>query len=105
DLVEGWVDHVLSFIDPKKLKPLKIAVDAGNGMAGKIFAELEPYIPFEVEELYFELDGSFPNHIANPLEPKNLVDVQAVIKKQGSDAGLAFDGDGDRAVILDENGE
>jgi len=105
DMVEGWIEHVLSFIDPKKLKPLKIAVDAGNGMAGKIFAELEPYVPFEVEELYFELDGSFPNHIANPLEPKNLVDVQAAIKKYGSEAGLAFDGDGDRAVLLDENGE
>jgi phosphomannomutase len=55
--------------------------------------------------MYFELDGTFPNHIANPLEPKNLVDVQAAIKEHGSDAGLAFDGDGDRAVLLDENGE
>lgn len=105
DLVEAWVQHTLSFIDADKLKPLKIAVDAGNGMAGKIFPELEPYVPFEVEELYFDLDGTFPNHIANPLEPKNLVDVQAAIKEQGSDAGVAFDGDGDRAVLLDEHGE
>jgi phosphomannomutase len=105
DVVEGWIKHVLSFIDSAKLKPLKVAVDAGNGMAGKIFAELEPYVPFEVEELYFELDGTFPNHIANPLEAKNLVDVQAAIKEHGSDAGLAFDGDGDRAVLLDEKGE
>jgi phosphomannomutase len=104
DVVEEWVTHVLSFIDPAKLKPLKIAVDAGNGMAGKIFPELEPYVPFEVTELYFELDGTFPNHIANPLEPKNLVDVQAAIKEHGCDAGLAFDGDGDRAVVLDEKG-
>lgn len=104
DVVEAWVAHVLSFIDPAKLKPLKIAVDAGNGMAGKIFPELEPYVPFEVTELYFELDGTFPNHIANPLEPKNLVDVQAAIKQHGCDAGLAFDGDGDRAVVLDEKG-
>jgi phosphomannomutase len=105
DLVEAWVQHVLSFIDADKLKPLTISVDAGNGMAGKIFPELEPYLPFEVEELFFELDGTFPNHIANPLVAGNLVDVQAAIAKNGSDAGVAFDGDGDRAVLLDENGE
>jgi phosphomannomutase len=105
NIVEDWIQHVLSFINSDKLKPLKIAVDAGNGMAGKIFPELEPYIPFEIEELYFELDGTFPNHIANPLLAENLMDVQAKIKKNGCDAGVAFDGDGDRAVLLDENGE
>jgi phosphomannomutase len=105
DVVEGWITHVLSFIDASKLKELHIAVDAGNGMAGKIFPELEPYVPFQVEELYFELDGTFPNHIANPLEAKNLVDVQAAIKQHGCDAGVAFDGDGDRAVLIDETGE
>lgn len=105
DIVEDWVQHCLSFIDTDKLKPLKIAVDAGNGMAGKIFPELEPYVPFEVTELYFELDGTFPNHIANPLVPENLVDVQKAIADTGADAGVAFDGDGDRAVLLDENGE
>jgi phosphomannomutase len=105
DLVEDWVKHVLTFIDANKLKPLKLAVDAGNGMAGKIVPELEPFVPFEFIELYFDLDGTFPNHIANPLEPKNLVDVQAAIKEHGADAGVAFDGDGDRAVLLDENGE
>ncbi len=105
DITEDWIAHVLSFIDSTKLKPLHIAVDAGNGMAGKIFAELEPYIPFVVEELYFELDGTFPNHIANPLEPANLVDLQKLMKQQPCDAGIAFDGDGDRAVLLDEKGE
>lgn len=105
DIVEDWVQHCLSFIDTDKLKPLKIAVDAGNGMAGKIFPELEPYVPFEVTELYFGLDGTFPNHIANPLVPENLVDVQKAIADTGADAGVAFDGDGDRAVLLDENGE
>ena len=105
DVVEDWVTHVLSFVDAGKLKPLNIAIDAGNGMAGKIFPELEPYVPFEVHELYFELDGTFPNHIANPLEAKNLVDVQAAIKQYGCDAGVAFDGDGDRAVLIDEKGE
>jgi phosphomannomutase len=105
DVTEDWVDHALSFIRADKLKPLHIVVDAGNGMAGKIFPDVEPHIPFEVEELYFELDGTFPNHIANPLEAKNLVDVQAAIKKYGCDAGVAFDGDGDRAVLIDERGE
>lgn len=105
DVTEDWINHVLSFIDPKKLKPLNIAVDAGNGMAGKIFPELEPYVPFDVHEMYFELDGTFPNHIANPLIAENLVDVQAAIKEHGCDAGVAFDGDGDRAVLIDENGE
>lgn len=105
DVSEDWVQHVLSFIDADELKPLKVTVDAGNGMAGKIFPELEPYVPFEVEELYFDLDGTFPNHIANPLEPKNLVDLQTAMQKSVADAGVAFDGDGDRAVLLDENGE
>lgn len=105
DIVEDWITHVLSFIDTAKLKPLNIAVDAGNGMAGKIFPELEPYVPFEVHEMYFELDGTFPNHIANPLEPKNLVDIKKAIKERSCDAGIAFDGDGDRAVLLDEKGE
>lgn len=105
DVIEAWIDHTLSFIDAKKLKPLKLAVDAGNGMAGKIFPELEPYVPFEVDEMYFELDGTFPNHIANPLEPKNLVDVAKHVKQGHADAGVAFDGDGDRAVLIDENGE
>ena len=105
DIVEEWVQHSLSFIEPKTLKPLHIAVDAGNGMAGKIFPELEPYVPFKVEEMYFELDGSFPNHIANPLEVKNLVDLQRKVEEQKCDVGVAFDGDGDRAVLIDENGQ
>ena len=105
DIVEGWIQHVLGFIDVAKLTPLHLAVDAGNGMAGKIFPELEPYVPWQVEELYFELDGTFPNHIANPLEPKNLQDVIKKIKAVKADAGVAFDGDGDRAVLIDEKGE
>ncbi|MDB5166500.1 MAG: Phosphomannomutase [Candidatus Saccharibacteria bacterium] len=105
DIVEDWVQHVLSFINVDELTELRVVVDAGNGMAGKIFPELEPYVPFDVEELYFELDGTFPNHIANPLEPKNLVDLQAKIAETNADAGLAFDGDGDRAVLVDENGQ
>lgn len=105
DVVEDWITHVLSFIDTKNLRPLKIAVDAGNGMAGKIFPELEPFVPFEVTEMYFELDGTFPNHPASPIEPENLADVITMIRKQKLDAGIAFDGDGDRAFLIDEVGE
>lgn len=104
DIVEDWIAHVLSFIEADKLKPIHLAVDAGNGMAGKIFPELEPYVPWEVEEMYFELDGTFPNHIANPLEAKNLLDLQKRMAETGCDVGVAFDGDGDRAVLVDEKG-
>ncbi len=104
DVTEDWINHVLSFIEVEKLKPFRLAVDAGNGMMGKIFAELEPYVPFDVHEMYFELDGTFPNHIANPLDPNNLIDVSAAIVREKCDAGIAFDGDGDRAVLLDEQG-
>lgn len=105
DVVEAWIQHVLSFIDPAKLKPLKVVVDAGNGMAGKIFPEIEPYIPLEVTEMYFELDGTFPNHVANPIEPENLVDIINRVRQEQADLGIAFDGDGDRAVLIDETGE
>ncbi len=104
DVTEGWINHVLSFIDTDKLIPLKIAVDAGNGMAGKIFPELEPFVPWEVTEMYFELDGTFPNHEANPLKFETLTDLIATIKQNGLDGGMAFDGDGDRAFLVDETG-
>jgi phosphomannomutase len=105
DISEEWIKHVLSFIDASKLAPLHIAVDAGNGMAGKIFPELEPYVPWEVEEMYFELDGTFPNHEANPLKFETLADMIALIKGKNLDGGIAFDGDGDRAFLVDETGE
>ena len=101
---EDWIEHVLSFVESDKLKPLRIAVDAGNGMGGKIFPELEPYVPWEVEEMYFELDGTFPNHEANPLKFETLADLIAKIKTEKLDAGIAFDGDGDRAFLVDETG-
>ena len=105
DIVEGWIGHVLSFIDTAKLKPLNIAVDAGNGMAGEIFAELEPYVPWRVKEMYFEPDGTFPNHEANPMKSETLVDIIKEIKQNNLDGGIAFDGDGDRAFLLDETGK
>ncbi len=105
DITEAWINHVLSFVDTSALKPLKIAVDAGNGMAGKIFPELEPYVPFEITEMYFELDGTFPNHPASPIEPENLQDLIKVIRRDKLDGGITFDGDGDRAFLVDEQGE
>lgn len=104
DVTEDWISHVLSFIDADKLTPLKLAVDAGNGMAGKIFPELEPYVPWEIDEMYFELDGTFPNHEANPLKFETLADLIKKIKDNGLDGGIAFDGDGDRAFLVDETG-
>lgn len=104
DIAEDWITHTLSFINPKKLKPLKIAVDAGNGMAGAIFPELEPYVPWAVSEMYFQLDGTFPNHEANPMKPETLRDLIATIKRDKLDGGIAFDGDGDRALLVDETG-
>ncbi|HEX7368332.1 MAG TPA: phosphomannomutase/phosphoglucomutase [Candidatus Saccharimonadales bacterium] len=104
DIVEGWIDHVLTFVDTAKLTPLRLVVDAGNGMAGAIFPELEPYVPWEITELYFELDGTFPNHQANPLKFETLHDLIEVIKRDKLDGGIAFDGDGDRAFLIDETG-
>lgn len=104
DIVEDWIQHVLSFIDVSKLKESRIAVDAGNGMAGKIFPELEPYVPWDVTEMYFELDGTFPNHEANPLKFETLADLTQTIRENKLDGGIAFDGDGDRAFLVDETG-
>jgi phosphomannomutase len=105
DVVEDWIQHTLSFINAPKLKEQRIAVDAGNGMAGKIFPELEPYVPWEVTEMYFELDGTFPNHEANPLKFETLTDLINKIKSDKLNGGIAFDGDGDRAFLVDETGE
>lgn len=104
DITADWITHTLSFIEPAKMKPLKLAVDAGNGMAGKIFPALEPHVPWRVSEMYFELDGSFPNHEANPLKFETLNDLIAKIKSEKLDGGIAFDGDGDRAFLVDETG-
>lgn len=104
DVTEDWIQHVMAFIDADKLTPLKLAVDAGNGMAGKIFPELEPYVPWEISEMYFELDGTFPNHEANPLKFETLTDLIKNIKDNKLDGGIAFDGDGDRAFLIDETG-
>lgn len=105
DLREAWITHVLSFVDVSKWAPYKIAIDAGNGMLGAIAPVLEKHVPLQITPMYFELDGTFPNHIANPIEPANLVDLQQKIRDNNLDFGIAFDGDGDRAVLVDENGD
>ena len=105
DVLTDYAAHCRSFIDPSALRPLKVAIDAGNGMAGKtvpmVFAEL----PFEIIPLYFELDGTFPNHPANPIEPANIADLQKAVIENDCDAGIAFDGDADRMFLVDERGE
>ena len=102
DMLEEYVDHLLQLVDLSEIRPLKIVVDAGNGMAGHTAPALFARINCELIPLYFELDGSFPNHEANPIDEKNLRDLQKAVLKHGADLGLAFDGDADRCFIVDE---
>ncbi len=102
DLLPGWIGHVLSFVDASKMRPLKIVVDAGNGVAGPIVRELFKHLPVELVELYFEPDGNFPNHLPSPIEPKNVADLQKKVLEAGADLGMAFDGDADRVFLVDE---
>lgn len=104
DVTRDFVDHALSFIDIDAVRPLKIAVDAGNGMAGRIVPLVFERLPCTLIPLYFELDGTFPNHEANPIEPENIRDLQRVVIAEGADMGIAFDGDADRMFVLDEHG-
>jgi phosphomannomutase len=105
DVTAEFVEHALSQIDLTVIQPYRIAIDAGNGMAGKIIPPVFERLPCELIPLYFELDGSFPNHEANPLEPENIKDLQAKVIAQGLDMGIAFDGDADRMFIVDEHGK
>jgi phosphomannomutase len=105
DITNEWVAKILEFLDVEKLPKWRIAVDAGNGMGGAIFPALQAKLPFEVEQMYFELDGTFPNHVANPHLIETLADLMATIKKNNYDFGLAFDGDGDRGGLVDDKGE
>ncbi|MFH1946680.1 MAG: phosphomannomutase/phosphoglucomutase [Candidatus Magasanikbacteria bacterium] len=105
DILEEFAEHCYKFIDKDKIKPLKIVIDAGNGMAGKIVPVVFKDLPCEIVPLYFELDGSFPNHQPSPIELENNLDLIAKVKKTGADFGIAFDGDADRAFFIDEKGE
>jgi phosphomannomutase len=105
DLLSGYAEYLNKLVDVSSIRPLKVVVDAGNGMAGHTVPKVFAGLPLETIPLYFELDGSFPNHEANPLDPKNLVDLQAAVRKHSADIGLAFDGDADRCFVVDERGE
>ena len=109
DVLADYAAYLRELVDLSAIRPLKIVVDAGNGMGGMttpavlggtVLAEL----PLEIIPLYFELDGTFPNHPANPLEPENLVDLQRAVREHGADLGIAFDGDADRCFVVDEQG-
>ena len=104
NLLEKYVDHLLALVDVSNIRPLKIVIDAGNGMGGYTAPAVFKRLSAEVIEMYFELDGTFPNHEANPIDPANLVDLQKAVKKHGADIGLAFDGDADRCFLVDEQG-
>ena len=104
NMLEEYVDHLLTLVDVSSIRPLKIVIDAGNGMGGYTAPAVFQRLNTDVVEMYFELDGTFPNHEANPIEPSNLVDLQKAVKKHKADIGLAFDGDADRCFLVDEKG-
>jgi len=104
DLLAEYASYLLK-LAPVTGRHLKVAVDAGNGMGGLTTPAVLSQIDAEIVELYFELDGTFPNHEANPIEPANLVDLQACVRETGADIGLAFDGDADRCFLVDEKGD
>jgi phosphomannomutase len=104
DMLPDYVRHLHSLVDLSGVRPLKVAIDAGNGMAGLTAPAVFAGLPMTVVPLYFELDGTFPNHEANPIEADNLRDLQDAVVKNSADIGLAFDGDADRCFVIDERG-
>ena len=105
DLLGEFGDHVRSFVDRSVLRPLKVVADAGNGMGGLVAPEVFKGLPFDVELMYAELDGTFPNHPPDPIQPENLKDLQARVLEVGADVGLAFDGDADRVFLVDDKAQ
>jgi phosphomannomutase len=105
DLLGAFAEHVRSFVDTAALAPLKVVADTANGMGGLVVPHVFATLPFELEILYGELDGTFPNHPADPIQPANLRDLQARVRATGADVGLAFDGDADRVFLVDDQGE
>jgi phosphomannomutase len=105
ELLGAFGEHVRSFVDIDALAPLRIVCDTANGMGGLIVPEVFKGLPFDVEIIFETLDGTFPNHEANPLQPENLRDLQAAVLERGADIGLAFDGDADRVFLIDEHAE
>jgi phosphomannomutase len=104
DISHDFTEHVLSFIDTDIIRPFSIAIDAGNGMAGLTLPPVFEKLPCKITPLYYEPDGTFPNHPANPIEPKNLADLQKTMKEHQVDFGVAFDGDADRMFLLKTDG-
>jgi phosphomannomutase len=102
DVLNDYAEHCRSFVERDVLRPLKVAIDAGNGMAGATVPRVFEGLPFEVVPLYFELDGTFPNHPANPIEEANLRDLRQEVRASQCDLGIAFDGDADRMFLVDE---
>ncbi|MFI5766617.1 phosphomannomutase/phosphoglucomutase [Streptomyces sp. NPDC051563] len=105
DTLAGYADHLKGLVDLTAVRPLKVVVDAGNGMGGHTVPTVFTGLPLDLVPMYFELDGTFPNHEANPLDPNNIVDLQERVLSEGADLGIAFDGDADRCFIVDERGE
>ncbi|AOT59195.1 MULTISPECIES: phosphomannomutase/phosphoglucomutase [Streptomyces] len=105
DTLTGYAEHLRSLVDLTAIRPLKVVVDAGNGMGGHTVPTVFAGLPLTLVPMYFELDGTFPNHEANPLDPANIVDLQQRVRAEGADLGLAFDGDADRCFVVDERGE
>jgi phosphomannomutase len=105
DLLSGYAEHLKKLVDVSGIRPLKVVVDAGNGMAGHTVPTVFEGLPIDLVPMYFELDGTFPNHEANPIDPENLRDLQRKVTETGADLGLAFDGDADRCFVVDERGE
>jgi len=105
DLLPAYADHVLGFIDPAGMRPLKVVADTANGMGGLVVPAVMERLPVQLNHLYPELDGTFPNHPADPIDPANQVDLKAAVLSSGADIGLAFDGDADRCFVVDEKGQ
>ena len=105
DAAADYLDHLLAIVDPAGIGPLRVAVDGGNGMAGTVLGRLYDRLPARLIGLYLDPDGSFPNHAADPLDPRNLVDLIGLVRSGSADLGVAFDGDADRAVFVDETGD
>ncbi|MFG5724243.1 phosphomannomutase/phosphoglucomutase [Streptomyces murinus] len=105
ETLEDYAAHLRALVDLRAIRPLKVVVDAGNGMGGHTVPTVFAGLPLTLVPMYFELDGTFPNHEANPLDPANLVDLQKRVPAEGADLGIAFDGDADRCFVVDENGD
>ncbi|MFF4960501.1 phosphomannomutase/phosphoglucomutase [Streptomyces sp. NPDC001222] len=105
DTLKDYAAHLRSLVDLTSIRPLKVVVDAGNGMGGHTVPTVFAGLPIDVVPMYFELDGTFPNHEANPLDPKNIVDLQKRVREEHADIGIAFDGDADRCFVVDEHGD